>query len=90
MDETIKNFPWVFWFNISLRPDWFSYWWKTRGANFLEYQIWIFKISIGRPWKEHVLLGYLNDYNNLKIPEKTNEANLNPLFSFKIGKTNRK
>lgn len=44
------NYPWVFWINISYRPKWFKMFWKTRGANYIEYQVLILKITIGRPW----------------------------------------
>ena len=53
--KTTKKTNWVFWFKISIRRKWFSYWWSTRGANFKEYQIWIFKISIGQPWLHDVI-----------------------------------
>lgn len=66
----MKN-KWVFWFRISVRKQWFSYWWKTRGSNHMELQIWIFKISIGLPWNKSIQdIDYIEktNYNNLKAP----------------------
>lgn len=76
--ETSRK-PWVFWFDISIRKKWFSNYWTTRGANFFEMQLWIFKISIGRPWIKSEHFGY----DHVK---KANKDNLRAPFSFLIGK----
>lgn len=68
--------PWVFWFRISIRKDWFKYWWKTRGSNYIEFQVWILRISIGLPWHKNVKEYYLNQYGNLNHLDKTNLDNL--------------
>jgi hypothetical protein len=80
MIRKLSSLPWVFWINISIRREWFSYWWKTRGSNFAEYQVWIFKISIGRPWLRSVVESKIRDYGGVETILKTNEANLkNPI-----------
>jgi hypothetical protein len=52
--DVIRNFPWVFWVTVERRK-WFKMFWKSRGANFLNLQIFCFYISIGMPWKKSVL-----------------------------------
>lgn len=81
-----KKFPWVFWVNISIRKDWFSYWWKSRGSNCLNLQVWIFSISIGRPWINHVLEDKIKDFGSLDSAKKVNDNNLTAPISFQIGK----
>lgn len=78
--------PWVFWINISIRRKWFSKWWKTRGSNYVEYQLWIFRISIGRPWIQDVVYRYRKDRGSYASIRETNEANLRQRFAIKIGK----
>jgi hypothetical protein len=68
--------PWVFWFRINIRKNWFSYWYKTRGSNYIEFQIWIIKISIGLPWSENVKKYFLDQYGNLKLLDRVNQNNL--------------
>ena len=85
MKDKIK-FPWVLWFSISKRKQWFSYWWRTRGANYVEFQVWIFRITIGMPWINDVLLQHIKDYGDLRNAKKTNKLNLHSWFSFQIGK----
>jgi hypothetical protein len=84
--QSVNNFPWVFWIHIKRRPQWFSYWWKTRGANYIEFQVWIFRISIGMPWLKYVLEGQLRDYKTLRFAKETNDGNQKMKFSFLIGK----
>lgn len=84
-ENSIIGFPWVFWISIDIRKNWFSYWYKSRGSNAIEFQVWIFRISIGRPWIKRVLLGQLRDYNSLEYTKETNNNNLNNPFSFQIG-----
>lgn len=67
------NYPWVFWINISYRPQWFKKFWKTRGANYVEYQVWVFKISIGQPWFKGALDAHQRDYGSAKHIHKTNQ-----------------
>jgi len=79
------NHPFVFWLKISIRKTWFSYWWKTRGANFLEFQVWIFRISIGMPWYQGYLDSVKKDYGSLNTIEESNKGNLKHWLSIKIG-----
>ena len=82
--EDVIRYPWVFWVSISIRKEWFSYWWKTRGSNFIEFQVWIFKINIGMPWQKSPRM-YYNKMNELRNMKKTNENCLKAPFSFLIG-----
>lgn len=50
-----KKVDWVFWFTIEKRKGWFKKFWKTRGSNFMEIQIYDYKISIGMPWHPEVV-----------------------------------
>jgi hypothetical protein len=84
MTNKISTLPWVFWMHISIRRDWFSYWWKTRGSNFVEFQVWIFCISIGRPWLKKIVESNIRDYGGVSQILKTNEANLNHPLSIQI------
>jgi hypothetical protein len=76
------NYPWVFWVRISYRPKWFSRRWSTRGANFKEIQLWVFKISIGRPWLKGPIEAHIRDYGSTQYVHDTNKQNLKPFFSF--------
>ena len=82
----IDNFPWIAWLRIEIRRNWFCFFSKTRGSNFMEYQIWIFKISIGMPWKKHVL-NYWHQYDRLmRQPIETNQNMFHsPMITFQIG-----
>jgi hypothetical protein len=77
----LENFPWIFWLRVSIRKHWFSYMWSTRGANFIEFQFWIFRISIGRPWKH----AYLNQENIIPHLKLTNDVNFKSKTAFQIG-----
>ena len=84
-NKLIKRYPWVFWLRFEKR-DWFSNFWKSRGANFLEIQIFKLCISIGLPWNKEVLkqvdVNYpLEGLNHLR---KTNET-FNKWYHFHIG-----
>lgn len=81
-----SKLPWVFWLNISIRRDWFKRFWKTRGANFLEMQAWIFKISIGMPWLQGPVSSTRKNYGSYDYIRKTNLDNLKQPFSIAIGK----
>lgn len=67
--------PWVFYISIRQR-EWFSKFWKTRGANFIEFQLFRLQINIGLPWKKIVVISHLRDYNSIKSILETNKANL--------------
>ena len=82
---TINKYPWVFWFNIKIRTKWFSYFWKARGANYLEIQFLCFYISIGRPWSEYYLETNIRDYGNLNSIKKTNDSFPQKWYYFHIG-----
>lgn len=81
----VKSFPWVLWLNITIRRNWFTNLWYTRGSNFFEAQVWIFKISIGMPWIKDVLVGKIRDYGSLKTAKETNEGILKNTKSIQIG-----
>lgn len=81
-NKELANYPWVFWFQVSYRPKWFSYNWRTRGANFIEVQLWVFKISIGRPWLKSPVDAHVRDYGSAKYVHNTNQDNLKQRFSF--------
>jgi len=81
-----KNYPWVLRLSISIRKDWFSYWWKTRGSNYLEMQIWIFRINIGMPWLPYVLEGKIRDYGSLDDARRTNDSFIKNGIGVLIGK----
>lgn len=83
--QAIKNFPWILHLKVEVRKDWFSKLWKTRGANYLELQVWIFKITIGMPWIKDVLADYLANYKSLDIPKATNNSFLAHSPSIQIG-----
>lgn len=86
----MNKFPWVFWINITKRPQWFSYWWKTRGSNYIEFQVWKFSISIGMPWHQSVLNYMASDpLRGLSSAKATNEANQKGKYSFLIGRYNK-
>jgi hypothetical protein len=80
----MKKHSWVFWINISIRKQWFSYWWKTRGSNHIEFQVWIFKINIGQPWVDSVLKYHLENDGSLNYIDRINQDNLKTPFSFLI------
>ena len=81
-NKELANYPWVFWFQVSYRPKWFSYNWRARGANFIEVQLWVFKISIGRPWLKSPVDAHVRDYGSAKYVHNTNQDNLKQRFSF--------
>lgn len=82
MNKELANYPWVFWIAIRWRPKWFKFYWKTRGANYIDIQWWKFHISIGRPWLKTVVDAHSRDYGSAKYVHDTNKQNLKPLFSF--------
>jgi len=65
----------VFWITFEKRQ-WFSKLWKTRGANFMNIQIFGLMISIGLPWKNVYINVHNRDYRTLKHLKTTNDANL--------------
>ncbi len=75
------NIDWVFWIDISIRKEWFTKFWKTRGANFLEIQFFNLRIGIGMPWLNTYLTYF--DYMDENI-YKTNIDNAKRRFSFLI------
>lgn len=81
MEKKNRKVGWVFWIKIEYRKNWFSFFWKTRGANYIEFQIWVFKISIGLPWKKRVVNGYTRVNKHLKIIKDTNENNAKMRFA---------
>lgn len=83
MEQELANYPWVFWLQIQYRPKWFSKCWKTRGSNYVEYQIWVFKISIGKPWLKCAVDSHQSSYGSAMHVHKCNKDNLKMSFSFK-------
>jgi hypothetical protein len=75
------NVPWVFWFTVRIRRNWFKIFWTARGSNFREFQIWIFQISIGRPWLNSTMT--YPDYYDENTKE-INDGNLKSKFSILI------
>ncbi len=73
---------WVFWINLSIRKNWFKFFWKTRGANYLEVQLWIFKLSIGLPWHKEVVKAQIRDYGHTRSLELSNLSNSVSPYSF--------
>jgi len=45
---------WVFWVNVEKR-EWFKKFWKSRGSNCLDIQIFNWYISIALPWHKEVV-----------------------------------
>lgn len=84
MKQEYANYPWVFWLKISIRPKWFSYMWRTRGANHLDMQIWIFRVSIGRPWLKMYIDAHTRDYGSAKYVHEANKVNLKRIIAFKM------
>lgn len=84
MKQELANYPWVFWLKISYRPKWFSKWWKTRGSNAVEYQVWVFKISIGQPWLKCAVDAHQSSYGSAMYVHKCNKENLKMPLSFKM------
>lgn len=81
----MKQFPYIFWINISIRKNWFSLFWKSRGANFIEIQFLIFKINIGCSWGKNILKYYTDNCESLSLLKKSNEMNLKAPLSFQVG-----
>ena len=77
----ISNYPWVFWITIRWRPEWFSFYWTIRGANFRDVQLWKLHISIGRPWLQVLMDSHQRDYGSAKDIHETNKGNLRNRFS---------
>jgi hypothetical protein len=72
-----QKIDWVFWITIQKREGWFKKFWKTRGSNAMEIQIYNYRISIGLPWHPEVIrkadVNYPMEGVNYMI--KTNEQN---------------
>ena len=50
-----KKIDWVFWLTVQKREGWFTKFWKSRGSNAMEIQIYDYRISIGLPWHPEVI-----------------------------------
>ena len=50
-----SNIDWVFWIQIQKREGFFKRFWKSRGSNGLDIQIYNWHISIGLPWLKEVV-----------------------------------
>lgn len=84
MKKEIANYPWVFWLSIRWRPKWFKRFWKTRGANYSEYQFLWWAISVGRPWLKMYVDSNRDNYGSAKYIHDSNKQNLKLLVSFLI------
>ena len=89
MYKEVKNYPWVFYIRISKR-NWFSNFWKSRGSNCLDIQIYNLHISIGMPWHKEVLIKTNVNYpmEGLNHCRKANET-FNRWYCLKIGNYNK-
>jgi len=80
--------PFVFYIDVKYCPQWFSYFWKNRGANYFEFQFWKIRVDIGMPWHKSFVENIYHSYNNFDYIHNANSQNLkNGLFSFLINKT---
>jgi hypothetical protein len=85
----MKNkYPWIFRISFKIRKNWFSYFYYSRGANFLEIQLWILCISIGMPWSNTYIQCHLDNYGDLNSLRHTNDTfcTKDSKFTFLIGK----
>ncbi len=73
--DVISSYPWVFWVRFEKR-NWFCNFWKSRGSNCLDIQIFKLRISIGMPWHKEVLRKASVNYpmEGLNHCRKTNET----------------
>lgn len=51
----IAKVDWVFWVQIEKREGFYKKFWKSRGSNCIDIQIYNYRISIGLPWHPQVL-----------------------------------
>lgn len=83
----IVKVSWVFWLHIErYRTDYYR---RVRGANYIEFVKFGFRVSIGMPWNIHVVkYEVLNSYGRqVEGLEKTNkEILLAPGFSIRMPK----
>jgi hypothetical protein len=84
MKPDYANYPWVFWITIRYRPRWFKRFWESRGANYVEYQLWVFQVIIGRPWLRGPVESHQRDFGSAKYVHNCNKENLRHWFSFKM------
>lgn len=54
MNNKVEKIDWVFWIVIEKR-EWFTNFWKSRGANAIDIQIYNYRIGIGLPWHKEVI-----------------------------------
>lgn len=54
MENRVEKIDWVFWVFIEKR-EWFTNFWKSRGSNCLDIQIYNYHIGIGLPWHKEVI-----------------------------------
>lgn len=87
-NNIINHYPWVFWLRFEKR-DWFTNFWKSRGANCLDIQIYKLHISIGMPWHTEVLRKAEVNYplEGLDHCKKTNES-FTKWYQFHVGSYN--
>lgn len=72
-----SSYPWVMRFSVKWRPNWFSWFWTTRGSNFRDLQIGPLVFGFGRPWLNTVLQANLRDYRTLEYVQRSNETFFN-------------
>ena len=84
-NNVITSYPWVFWIRFETR-DWFTNFWKSRGSNCLDIQIYKLHISIGMPWHQEVLKKQKENYplQGLNHCKEANES-FTKWYHFHIG-----
>jgi hypothetical protein len=70
MNSKLEKIDWVFWITVEKR-DWFTNFWKLRGSNCLNIQIYNYHIGIGLPWHKEVN----HPMEGVKYMLRTNEEN---------------
>jgi hypothetical protein len=85
MYKEVKNYPWVFWIRFEKRK-WFKNFWKTRGSNCMDIQLYNLRISIGLPWHRDVLMKAKENHplEGLGHFRRANET-FNKWYCFHIG-----
>lgn len=83
----MSDYPWVLWIKISIRKDWFTHLWYTRGANACDIQLWKIRIQIGLPWIKDAVISNFRDYRTDKTMMSANTGIYqNTFFSMVIGR----
>ena len=80
-NKELANYPWVFWFQVSYRPKWFSYNW-CMGSQLYRSAV----VGVQDKYREAVakiaIDSHVRDYGSAKYVHNTNQDNLKQRFSF--------